>query len=209
MGGYVSRGANGTTELRVHGVSGTPPAEMLDHPNVVQVAGDGTAGFYRRWWPVRPDRLEDDDADSDDMRQEGYSWGALTAGSRVRALWLLLLPFMLANIAFFMIPSSLAGSRKWDPVWWFRKSSEAFQRVFSLGLTLILVLTAVSVSMDMVTGQCTRPGSQGCSGICVLARLPYRGVLHSAESAAGPGRAGAAGRDRRALVAQPEHVVEL
>ena len=163
MGGYVSSGADGTTELRVHGVSGTPPEEMLDHPNVVQVAGDGTAGFYRRWWPVRPEPPATYDGDSDDMRQEGYSWGALTAGSRVRALWLLLLPFMLANIAFFMIPKSLAGGRRRD--WWLRKFSEAFQRVFSLGLTLILVLTAVSVSMDMVAWQCTRPGSEGCSGI--------------------------------------------
>jgi len=163
MGGYVSSGANGTTELRIHGVSGTPPVEMLDHPNVVQVAGDATAGFYRRWWPVRPDRAEYD-GDSDNARQEAYSWGALTAGSRVRALWLLLLPFMLTNIAFFMIPNSSAGGRKRDLAWWLRKSSEAFQRVFSLGLTLILVLTAVSVSMDMVAWQCTRPGSEGCSG---------------------------------------------
>ncbi|MGH8834831.1 MAG: hypothetical protein ACRDWG_07525 [Actinomycetes bacterium] len=145
-------------------MSGTPPVEMLDHPNVVQVAGDATAGFYRRWWPVRPQPPEEYDGDSDDLRQEGYSWGALTAGSRVRALWLLLLPFMLANIAFFMIPRSSAGGRRWDSVWWLRKSSEAVQRVFSLGLTLMLVLTAVSVSMDMVAWQCTRPGSEGCSG---------------------------------------------
>ena len=34
-------------ELRVHGVSGTPPEELLDRQLVRQVAGDKTAGFYR------------------------------------------------------------------------------------------------------------------------------------------------------------------
>jgi hypothetical protein len=34
-------------ELRVHGVSGTPPGELLDRPLVRQVAGDGITGFYR------------------------------------------------------------------------------------------------------------------------------------------------------------------
>ncbi|PRC47117.1 hypothetical protein C6A85_86615, partial [Mycobacterium sp. ITM-2017-0098] len=37
-------------ELRVHGVSGTPPDAMLHCPKefVDQVAGDGDAGFFRR-----------------------------------------------------------------------------------------------------------------------------------------------------------------
>jgi len=34
-------------ELRVHGVSGTPPEELLDRQLVRQVAGDKIAGFYR------------------------------------------------------------------------------------------------------------------------------------------------------------------
>ena len=36
-----------TLELRVHGVSGTPPQDLLDRPLVDQVAGDKIAGFYR------------------------------------------------------------------------------------------------------------------------------------------------------------------
>lgn len=162
MSGYVSRGASGTTELRVHGVSGTPPESMLTHPNVELVSGDRTAAFYRRWWPIRPQPPEEYDGDSNHFRQEAYSWGALTAGSRLRALWLLLLPFMFANIAFFMSPQTPANAQKRDRLWWFRKSGEAFQRVFAIGLTLVLVLTAVSVAMDMVAWQCTRPGPQ-CS----------------------------------------------
>ena len=45
-------------ELRVHGVSGTPPEELLDRQLVRQVAGDKTAGFYRprlrEEWRDRP-----------------------------------------------------------------------------------------------------------------------------------------------------------
>src|SRR6266542_368334 len=143
MGGYVSNGPLGTTELRIHGVAGTPPEAMLEHPNVVRVAGDRTAGFYRRWWPIQPEPREKYDGDSDEHRQEAYSWGGLTAASRLRALWLLLLPFMLANLAFFMIPYS-PTDRRGDRTWLWRKSSEAMQRVFSLALTCLLVLTAVS-----------------------------------------------------------------
>jgi hypothetical protein len=158
MGGYVSEGNWGTTELRIHGVSGTPPTDMLDHPNVKQVAGDRIAGFYRRWWPVRPIPPGAYDGDSDRQRQEAYSWGGLTAASKFRALWLLLLPFLLANVAFFMVPYA-PTDRKGQGSWRLRKSSEALQRVFSLGLTCMLVLTGVSVAMDLVAWQCTRPGT--------------------------------------------------
>ena len=84
MGGYVNPDCGGWTELRVHGVSGTPPEEILQHPHVRRVAGDAEAGFYRRRWesPLTS-------ADTADDRQEAYSWGGLTAGKGQRALWLL------------------------------------------------------------------------------------------------------------------------
>jgi len=47
---YFDPSVGGVTELRVHGVSGTPPESILGHPHVQQVAGDGTTGFYRRLW---------------------------------------------------------------------------------------------------------------------------------------------------------------
>jgi hypothetical protein len=161
MGGYVSREDTGTTELRIHGVAGTPPEDMLAHANVERVAGDRTAGFYRRWWPMRPEHPQENDGDSDEDRQEAYSWGALTAASRLRALWLLLLPFLLANVAFFMIPYPPTDDSP-ERTWRCRKASEALQRIFSVALTCLLVLTAVSVSMDLVAWQCTRPGAANC-----------------------------------------------
>src|SRR3954471_15312049 len=48
--GYGDGTTGGTTELRVHGVSGTPPEATLDHPHTERVAGDADAGFYRRGW---------------------------------------------------------------------------------------------------------------------------------------------------------------
>ena len=70
MGGYVNPDCGGWTELRVHGVSGTPPEEILQHPHVRRVAGDAEAGFYRRRWesPLTS-------ADTADDRQEAYSVG--------------------------------------------------------------------------------------------------------------------------------------
>jgi hypothetical protein len=154
VGGYVEKDCHGCTELRVHGVSGTPPERMLCHPSVIRIAGDDVAGFYRRWWSRRPPYREDE-SDRDARRQEAYAWGGLTAGSKFRALWLLLLPFMLVNVAFFMVPYSPPddeGSRR-RPL---RRFGEAVQRLFALSLTCALVLTAVSVSLDLVMWQCTR-----------------------------------------------------
>ncbi len=46
----------GDVEIRIHGVSGTPPAELLDRADVRQVAGDRIAGFFR---PAVPDLQRD------------------------------------------------------------------------------------------------------------------------------------------------------
>ena len=97
--GYVERNASGRTELRVHGVAGTAPESVLQHPHTEQVAGNRDAGFFRRWWEA-----QSVSADSPARRREAYSWGGLTSGDNLRALWLLLLPFMLLNVAFYMAP---------------------------------------------------------------------------------------------------------
>ena len=97
-------------EVRVHGVSGTPPQDLLDRPNVVLLDGDARAGFYRS---ANPDDISDrfvsrpgaSIADLEGPYLEGYAWGGLTSGSAWRSLWLLLLPFSLLNVAPRMRPA--------------------------------------------------------------------------------------------------------
>jgi hypothetical protein len=52
MAGYVSTDDAEWTELRVHGVSGTPPQATLEQLEVTRVSGDASSGFYRRVWPA-------------------------------------------------------------------------------------------------------------------------------------------------------------
>lgn len=93
---------NGAVELRVHGVSGTPPEALLKTAAVL-VAGTPTAGFHRE----RPSS-EPISPTAPGVR-EGYAWGGLTSGSRVTsALRLLLLPFSLVNVAGWMLPGATA-----------------------------------------------------------------------------------------------------
>jgi hypothetical protein len=86
------------TELRIHGVSGSNGPIMLEHPHALQVAGDGVTGFYRRWNPGGAGRA------SVRWKLEAYSWGGLTEAPLACAAWLLLAPFMLYNVAHFMLP---------------------------------------------------------------------------------------------------------
>ncbi|OKK03444.1 hypothetical protein AMK26_18235 [Streptomyces sp. CB03234] len=158
MGLYVNRDSKGWTELRVHGVSGTPPESSLEHPRVTAVAGDTKAGFYRRAWESRSTSQ-----DTAGFRREAYSWGGLTSGDGQRALWLLLLPFMLLNMAFFADHGHTASRPHGQVV--FRT---AVQRLLALSLTATYVLGAVSVSLDLVGWQCgnaaLREGATRCAG---------------------------------------------
>jgi hypothetical protein len=152
MVGYVNNNATGWTELRVHGVSGTPPESMLQHPHVARVAGYADAAFYRRWW-----ESEAVSADTADHRIEAYSWGGLTSGNNKRALWLLLLPFMLLNVAFFMAPwrrNPNPEPGRGEPGKVEDRFSAAVQRLFALSFTGTFALAVVSVAMDLVAWQC-------------------------------------------------------
>jgi hypothetical protein len=144
---YVNLDDAGWTELRVHGVSGTPPESMLRHPNAHLVAGNSLAGFYRRAWEA-----ESTAEDTRNSRLEAYSWGGLTSGDNRRALWLLLLPFMLLNVAYYMTPSrrlpdSDHGKRT-------DRFSASVQRLLALSFTVMFALTVVTVAMDLVGWQC-------------------------------------------------------
>src|SRR5437879_1223756 len=84
-------------ELLVHGVGGATPEQMLDDPRTVRLAGDETAGIHRR--SCDADAEEHPERYTDGPVPEAYCWSNLTSGNGSRALWLLLLPFMIANLA--------------------------------------------------------------------------------------------------------------
>lgn len=76
-------------ELRIHGVGGGAPEDLLEDAAWVQVGGDATAQFVRRvgGGPTSIGRP-----------LEGYWWGGLTSRSVTRALWVTVLPFLLCNL---------------------------------------------------------------------------------------------------------------
>lgn len=181
MDGYVDPCQHGTTELRVHGVSGTAPQDMLGSPHVQRVAGDDAAGFYRRLWLHGPPDPSGDHADGGGRRREAYSWGGLTSGTSRQAMWLLLLPFALTNVAFHMWPGDLTSSDRLSRFLY--GVATALQRLFALSLTATFVLTVIVVADDVVGWQCASPA---LSEVCVT---PH-GYLHflGADALAEPGR---------------------
>jgi hypothetical protein len=140
----IDRTVHGLTELRVHGVSGTPPEQMLFQPRelIKRVAGTGAAGFWRRWYPGgRTD-------DQPEVRHlEAYGWGPLTSGPATRALWLLLVPFTLVNVAHWMLPPQLT-SRAFGAV------AAALLRLLGLSLTLMMLITSLFMASDIAAWQC-------------------------------------------------------
>src|ERR1700754_3634630 len=136
-------------QLRVHGVSGTPPEAMLHYPTelIDQVSGDSSAGNFRRR------DGSDKDAPIDPLRnEEAYSWGGLTSGNASRGLWLLFLPFILINTAHWMVPPARPGSWMTTTA---TRASVRFLRLIGLTLTLTLMLAAVLLAVDVVGWQCS------------------------------------------------------
>ncbi|MEU7865072.1 hypothetical protein AB0B91_66155, partial [Nonomuraea sp. NPDC049141] len=154
-------------ELRVHGVSNTPPGQILGlrpapgqdaPPPPWLVAGGPVTGFYRS--PAAEPGAP--------VVVEAYSWGQLTSGARTardleRALWTLLLPFTLANVALHARPSVPGdpGTERWHST---SGIAAWLIRLFCLSLTGTLTLTLTAVGVDLVGWQCV---DQDC-----LRRIP-------------------------------------
>ncbi|MGC4847284.1 hypothetical protein ACLQ3F_08605 [Micromonospora sp. DT15] len=132
-------GADGLVELRVHGVSATGPDDLLDRPHVQQVAGDHRGGFYR------PRAVDREDSEAGAVTLEAYRWNNLPAGNAVRTLsMVILLPFMLINLAIWMRPAGAGG----DPV------IKALCRLLALTMTSMYVLSIVGVALDVIAWKC-------------------------------------------------------
>lgn len=133
--------ATGVTELRVHGISGASAEQILDRPAVVRVAGDEHAGFYR------PRACCGQHLGPAGVTLEAFRWANLTTGAATRTVSrLLLLPFMLSNVALWMRP---AGTRPQVRV-------RMLCRLLAGLLTVMYVLSLVGAFVDLVGWQCTR-----------------------------------------------------
>lgn len=120
-------------ELRVHGVSGTPPRDMLYTDPVESVAGHS--------YPIESQRhvkvfRQTTPADFAVHRQtRAFHWGGLTSGSWLTALWVLMLPFSMANLA------GWTARRR-------SRASIAWVRLFGLVLTAVFLNMALTVVVD-------------------------------------------------------------
>ncbi|MEV5387665.1 hypothetical protein [Streptomyces sp. NPDC052721] len=150
-------------ELLVHGVGGTTPEKMLGDPRTVRVTGDDTAAVFRRAEDTEaaPDgRGAGGEAGAERGRaprsgpvREAYVWCNLTSGDGSRALWLLLLPFMVVNLAHWMRPAAPGRPRT-------VRLYGLLVRLTALTLTVLLVAAACEVALDLVAWQCA--GVQAC-----------------------------------------------
>jgi hypothetical protein len=141
----------GVTELRVHGVGGSPPDAILGDLAPERVMGDATAGFYRS----SDHRASDEDRKAGldvDRHVEVFSWGGLTSSSKIRVLWLALLPFLFANLAGWMCPPRTRQS-----AWRFRLHRLA-AGLCALALTANAALIAMMISADVNAYQTVRAG---------------------------------------------------
>lgn len=146
------------TELRIHGVSGSDGPTMLEHPTVLQVAGDAITGFFRRWNPGGEGRP------SVRWKLEAYSWGGLTERPLASASWQLLAPFMLYNLAHFMLPpapqpggGAPTHEARPDPG---HRVARAVLRLLALAATVQFVTAAATVTVSTVAWQAAgHPGS--------------------------------------------------
>ncbi|WP_433528584.1 hypothetical protein ACQPYA_19770 [Micromonospora sp. CA-263727] len=133
-------GTSDVVELRVHGVSGAGAEQVLDRPHSRQVAGDGSGGFYR------PRDGYPDSPGPAGVTLEAYRWSDLPSGTTIRTLSLVfLLPFMLCNVAIWMRPARRGTSGT---------GLKAVCRLLALTLTMLYVLAAMGVALDLIAWRC-------------------------------------------------------
>jgi hypothetical protein len=128
-------------ELRVHGVAGGTPASLLQlaPQQVPHPAEEGDAEITEWRQPDPPPHLR------------AWSWGSLTSGRWYHAFYLLLLPFMLANLAGWMVVTEPGEGERARPVR-FRATVLAVRTV-GLAVTVLFVLWAQLVVADLAAYQ--------------------------------------------------------
>src|SRR5438067_835939 len=106
-------------QLRIHGVGKNTAESVLGLPagaDAIRVAGDDEAGFHAR---------------ASDPHVQAYVYWKLTGSSAIQALWILLLPFTLFNLANWMYPREQRRCQGWA-----RSLSRFLMFLVGLSLTL-------------------------------------------------------------------------
>jgi hypothetical protein len=152
-------------ELRVHGVAGTSPESMLGlaarlHATGVAGTGGGDKPDVRRGESGAETPCVADPAPGDvsvweppevDARLRAYSWSSLTSGHWYQAFYLVLLPFMLANLAGWMIIGRSPLGRPWEV-----RLAAFSVRAVGLLITAVFVVSAQILVADLVVFQWLR-----------------------------------------------------
>ncbi|MGW6128385.1 hypothetical protein ACWFNE_00010 [Cellulomonas sp. NPDC055163] len=139
-------------ELRIHGVSGTTPEDMLGTTQVEDVAGDELVRFVRAADPTARDL-------PGSGVLEAVSWGRLTSGLAAQAAWVVMLPFALVNLAMWTSRSfTETGSRPRATRTGATRAaaSRGCVRLLGLTVTVVVTLAAALLAMDLVAWQCGR-----------------------------------------------------
>ncbi len=153
--------------LEIRGVGGATAEEILGE-SVIQTSGDKLAGFYKADKPPDPGST----------RTEAYEWGKLTSGSRTSALWWILFPFTLVNIAGWMFrPNQAESDQPHEP----KRSTLWYSRLIvlvgALAITAVYVVWTVALTTEMVAFGC---GSDAdCAGRWYMAPLTFFGEANA------------------------------
>lgn len=166
-------------EIRIHGVSGTPPDAMLaTDPVVLETRQDGHIQVFVPA-PALPG-------------VRAYRWSSLTSGSVWSALWLALLPFMLCNVAGYAMPALPAGRRR---------AATTLLRLAGFALTIMFSLITAQGFIDVGAyqylhrriGWLTAPQSVGLGGLTAAGliilgwvELSRRGTTREIDGVAPP-----------------------
>ncbi|GAA4542878.1 hypothetical protein [Pseudonocardia xishanensis] len=167
-------------ELRVHGVAGASPESMLqqtaveDEPGAEHDCGcPADRDAHPRAEPGA-DEITVWRAPRRDPRLRAWSWGSLTSGKWYQAFYLLLLPFMIANLAGWMVagPAGRGLRLRWATL---------LVRIVGVLVTVVFVVSVQIVLSDLVAWQWLyqrRIVSVGLAGLgTVLTALAFFGLV--------------------------------
>ncbi|MCK0438366.1 hypothetical protein MUG78_02530 [Gordonia alkaliphila] len=170
----TGRGLPRILEIRTHGVSGTPPEQILARPT----AAANTGAIHAVPDSTAPDRgfthLVDlqgnpvTEPGNPDHHVWAYSWGSMTSGGWKKALWALLIPFALINMAYAMLPDSSGAIAA--------RFTRASMHLLGLALTVLFTMQVSMLVLDLVAYQCL---GSATDGLGCLGKVPGHGLLAS------------------------------